>query len=177
MELWRPDSPFKLFITKRYLDDPKATKGKGKEVDPTPESVTALPEGTPTPELSQANVEITEDMPLATPPFSVDEPSASTSTPGPVPSTSATPLPAQAPASPSQAVIFGPPLDVGVKSLKAYKINEHLRLFGSAADITHEHHEELHEDTAQLKADVGALQLLRESVDPLTDISISGYAV
>lgn len=126
MELWRPDSPFKLFETMRYKS-PVSNKGKAKAAagaeDPASSSVApdhtqpALPEGDPA-----------VNMPAS------PQASSGTSTP--------------------RKKEFGPPLDLGVKSLKAYKVHEHLRLFGSAADITSEEDHEMQMDRAQLKADV-----------------------
>lgn len=126
MELWRPDSPFKLFETSRYKP-PSANKGKGKA------SAAAEEPTIPSAETDTAQLQIPDGSPAASAPAS-PQASPGTSTP--------------------KKKEFGPPLDLGVKSLKAYKVHEHLRLFGSAADITSEEDHEMQMDQAQLKADV-----------------------
>lgn len=135
MELWRPDSPFKIFETSRYKT-PGTGKGKGKAL-----SVSATEPGLSPPVPAEGLTEIATAS-AADPQSAPSSPQKSTGT--------STPTKKESP--------FGPPLDLGVKSLRAYQVHEHLRLFGSAADITSEEDEELRMDQAQLKADVRTLQ-------------------
>lgn len=47
-----------------------------------------------------------------------------------------------------------PPLDLGVRATRDYEVNEFIRLYGSALDLTDEEDEEMRMDQSQLKADV-----------------------
>lgn len=58
----------------------------------------------------------------------------------------------EAPAEPKKP---NPPvLDLGVRALREYEVGEHIRLFGSAVDITDEQDDEMRMDPSELKADV-----------------------
>jgi hypothetical protein len=47
-----------------------------------------------------------------------------------------------------------PPLDLGVKANRDFEVNEYIKLYGSAADLTDEQDDEMRMETSQLKADV-----------------------
>lgn len=136
MELCRPDSPFKLFETSRYIS-PTSKKGKGK----------ATPEATP-------EVAPSEPAPTLEPGRTLLEVAEGSQASSCAPRSS----PARSGASTPTKREFGAPLDLGVRSLKAYQVHEHLRLYGSAADITSEEDEEMQTDEAQLRADVSSLR-------------------
>lgn len=75
--------------------------------------------------------------------------SSSNGSGGPVASGSQT---SEAPAEPRKP---NPPvLDLGVRAIREYGVGEHIRLFGSAVDITDEQDDEMRMDPSELKADV-----------------------
>lgn len=137
MELWRPDCPFKVFETRRYLD--KAAK--------VPKKAAASPKTIAEPVVPSI---IDDSQPI----FRI------LSLPTDILRTSQGSSCESAESSTSQKSEYdGPPLDLGVKARKAFQVHEHLRLFGSAADISEEIDEEMRMDEAQLKADVSPLLL------------------
>lgn len=71
------------------------------------------------------------------------------------------------------------PLDLGVRAERDFEVNEFVRLFGSAADITDEQDEEMQMDTAQLKADVSATRFWRAigSASSLTLLPCTQFSV
>lgn len=71
---------------------------------------------------------------------------------GPVASGSQTSIAPTEPKKPNPPV-----LDLGVRALRAYEVGEHIRLFGSAVDITDEQDDEMRMDPSELKADVSSL--------------------
>jgi hypothetical protein len=59
---------------------------------------------------------------------------------------------AEAPVEPKKP---NPPvLDLGIRAIRAYEVGEHIRLYGSAVDITDEQDDEMRMDPSELKADV-----------------------
>lgn len=50
-----------------------------------------------------------------------------------------------------------PLLDLGVKANRDFEVNEFIKLYGSAADLTDEQDDEMRMETSQLKADVSTL--------------------
>lgn len=61
---------------------------------------------------------------------------------------------APAVACPSKAASTPAPLDLGVKATRDFEVNEFIKLYGSAADLTDEQDDEMRMETSQLKADV-----------------------
>lgn len=136
MELYKPDCPFKIFQVNRFKS--ANNKGKSKAVN-----VVEATSESPAPSIEPTVVPVEQLLEVPTLPLA----GSSSAPPSPAPSSST--------ATPSKSKpVFGEPLDLGVKSLKAYKINEPLRLFGSGASMTTEEHDALQNDTSDNKGDV-----------------------
>lgn len=137
MELWRPDCPFKLFQVNRFKN-PAPGKGKGK-----------APAIEATPEIENSSVDASSAGQAGSP---------GTSTPPPAgrSEASSSSQPNSRSSTPSKSKpVFGPPLDLGVKSMRAYKVHETLRLFGSGVSLSDEEHNAMLNDQGVLSADVG----------------------
>lgn len=135
MELWKPECPFKLFQTKRFMN-PKPVKGTSVAPvvpsSPAVASPTSIRDG----QDDAAAESSTTTLPDAGSVQSSPQPDSRASTPT------------------AKQSKFGPPLDLGVKSLKAFKVHETLRLYGSGVNLSAEENEAMQLDDSQLKADV-----------------------
>lgn len=143
MELYKPDCQFKIFQVNRFKSLPNL-KGKGKAtsiVEATSESAV--------PPIEPVASGIEDTLERLAPALA----EGSSAPPSPAPSSSTS--------TPNKSrPVFGEPLDLGVKSLKAYKVHEPLRLFGSGASMTTEEHDALQDDTSDIKGDVSHLEVV-----------------
>lgn len=133
--MWLPDPGFHLFETSRYVQRP-SEKRKMAAAAVAAAAAAAYPSPSPTPQPSLScsqTIDVGQDINI---------------------------LAALSAASASKTKKLEqedclPPLDLGIRATRDYEVNEYIRLFGSAADITDEQDDEMRMDTSQLKADVG----------------------